>query len=274
MSSSATVLRQFGVHLLRLYWEQRTYRTALVLGAVSSAIGLVQFFLMGRFLQQGNTFDGIAAYGGDIVGYLLTGSIFTGFVVVGISAFSGYLQEEQAAGTLESVLVMPLPVARLMLFSGGAALIGTTLGSVVMVALFGTALGVPFDPDPIGVVSVLLLLIITTGGLGMAGCGVLLVTKRGDPVRWTVITVTTLLSGVTFPVTMFPEWLRSIATVLPTTVALDGMRLALTRAAAPADLAAALAGLAAWAAVTVPLGLFAMWVGLRVARRRGTLGEF
>lgn len=274
MTWTLTLARQFGAHLLRLYWEQRSYRTSLALGALSSTVALVQFFLMGHFLQQGNTFEGIQLYGGNIVSFLLTGSVFTGFVVVGLNAFSGYLQEEQATGTLESVLVMPTSVIRPMLFSGGAALIGTALGSLTMVAMFGIVLDVPFDPDPIGVVSVLGLLILVTGGLGLAGCGVLLVTKRGDPVKWAVITATTLLSGVMYPVTIFPEWVQSVAGVLPTTIALDGVRLALTRAASPADLFPALTGLAAWAIPALLVGLWIMRTGMRVARRRGSLGEF
>ncbi|WP_226363200.1 ABC transporter permease [Pseudonocardia sp. ICBG1142] len=262
------------MHLLRLYWEQRSYRTALVLGGASSLVALVQFFLMGRFLQQGNTFDGIRVYGGDIVSFLLTGSIFTGFVVIGLNAFSGYLQEEQAAGTLESVLVMPVSVFKPMIFSGGAALIGTISGSFAMVAVFGAILKVPFNIDILGSVSVLFLLVLTTSGLGLTGCGALLVTKRGDPVKWTVVTVTTLLSGVAYPVTILPEWLQLIAGFLPTTIALDGMRLALTQAATPKELLPSLAGLAAWATIALAIGLWGMHTGLRIARRRGSLGEF
>jgi ABC-2 type transport system permease protein len=274
MSGAVTVARQFGMHLLRIYWEKRTYRTALVLGAVSSVVALVQFLLMGRFLQEGNSFDGIQSYGGDIVSFLLTGSIFTGFVVVGLGAFSGYLQEEQATGTLESVLVMPVPVTRLMLYSGFAALIGTVLGSLLMVALFGLVFDVPFSPDVPGVVAVLGLLVLVTGGLGLSGCGILLVTKKGDPVTWTVTTVMTLLSGVMYPVSMFPEWLQAVSRALPTTMALDGMRLALTRAATPVELLPALGGLTLWAAITLPVGLWSLQAGLSVARRRGTLGEY
>ncbi|EST18966.1 hypothetical protein [Streptomyces roseochromogenus] len=55
----------------------------------------------------------------------MSGSVFTGFVAVSLGDFSNHLQTEQWTGTLESVVVMPVPLTRVMLFSGVGGLIGT-----------------------------------------------------------------------------------------------------------------------------------------------------
>lgn len=268
-----TMVRQFGLYILRTYWENRTYKTAVALGAVSSLIGLFQFILLGRFLQDGNSFAGIADYGGDIIGFLLSGSVFTGFVAVSLSCFSGYLQGEQQMGTLESLAVAPVPLPRLMVFPGLAGVIGVTVSSVLMIVGFGWVFDLQFRVNVLSLVLVLALLVTTLGSLGLAGCGVLLVTKRGDPVTWTVTTLTTLLAGVLYPVSMLPGWLQVVSGFLPTTQALDGLRLAMLQAAPVESLLPVLVTLAAWSVAVLPFGVILLRRGLSRARAEGSLGE-
>lgn len=267
------VVRQFGMYLLRTYWENRTYRTAVALAAVTSLVGLCQFILLGRFLQDGNSFGGIADYGGNIISFLLSGSVFTGFVAVSLGCFSGYLQSEQQMGTLESLAVAPVPLLRIMMFPGLAGVLGTTVSSVLMIFGFGFLFDLQFSVDVVSVGLLLALLVVTLGSVGLAGCGVLLVTKRGDPVTWTVTTLTTLLAGVLYPVSLLPQWLQVVSRLLPTTQALDGLRLAMLQAAPVEQILPILGMLAAWSAVLLPVGVLLLRRGLARARAEGTLGE-
>ncbi|UQA94465.1 ABC transporter permease [Streptomyces halobius] len=268
------IIRQLGVHILRIYWERRTYKTAIALGTVTALISLVQFLLMGKFLEDGNTFAGIQGYGGNIISFLMSGSVFTGFVAVSLGAFSNHLQIEQRTGTLESVVVMPVPLTRVMLYSGVVGLIGTALGSVVMFGLFGVVFDIPISINVLATLAVLALLVITLGSFGLAGCGVLLITKRGDPVRWGITTLTTLLSGVMYPISIFPDWLQSVAQALPTTQALDGIRKSLLVNADLSQVAPALLHMAIWSAVMLPIGMATFSTGMSRARRTGSLGEY
>ena len=267
-------LRQFGMYLCRLYWEQRTYKTAVGLGLLSSAIGLVQFVLLGRFLQQGGTFPGLEPYGGDVLGFLLSGSVFTAFVAVCLSSFSSFLQTEQQNGTLEAVLATPVSLGRLMAFATLTSLLGATAGSALMLLGFGAMFDVAFAVDIPGLLLVLTLLVMTLLGFGAAGCGVLLVAKRGDPVTWLVTMLTTLLSGVLYPVSVLPGWLQTVSGVLPTTAALDGLRRSMLTGAGVADVLPAAKVLAVWTVVALPLGVYMLGRGLRRAKQEGTLAEF
>ncbi|MDT0459737.1 ABC transporter permease [Streptomyces sp. DSM 41527] len=268
------IVRQFGVHALQIYWERRSYRTAIALGAVTSLVSLVQFLVMGKFLQEGNTFAGIEGYGGNIISFLMSGSVFTGFVAVSLGAFSSHLQTEQRTGTLESVVVMPVPLTRVMMYSGIVGLIGTTFGSVVMFGVFGAIFDIPISVNLLATVAVLALLVITLGSFGLAGCGVLLITKRGDPVRWGLTTLTTLLSGVMYPVSILPGWLQSVAQALPTTQALDGIRKSLLVDADLGQVAPSLVHMAIWAVVMLPVGVVTFAAGMSRARRAGSIGEY
>ncbi|WP_067892870.1 ABC transporter permease [Nocardia vaccinii] len=266
--------RQYGVYLLRLYWERRTYRTAMVLGGVTSVVGLAQFAFMGTFLQRGNTFPEITRYGGNIVSYFLSGTVFTGFVAVALHGFSRYVQEEQMTGTLESVADSPPGITRMMIFSAFTGCAATAIGSFAMMGLFEVLLGFHLDVNVGGVIVSLLLTLIALGGFGMAGCGTVLVTKRGDPVTWFVVTTMTLLSGVLYPVDALPGWMRAVAHFLPTTTALDLLRAALLGGASIRSVLAAALPLTLWACLSVPAGALLLRWGLHTSRRRGSLGQY
>lgn len=267
-------IRQYGVYLLQLYWERRSYRTALVLSGISGVVGMAQFALMGLFLREGNTFPGIEQYGGDVIAYLLSGTIFTGFVGISLHSFSSTVQEEQMAGTLEAVADSPAGITRVMAFSAVTGFIGTVAGSILMMGLFSLLLDFDLNVD-IGSVAVsLFLTLLALGGFGMAGCGVVLVTKKGDPITWTVLTAMTLLSGVLYPITVLPQWLQTVSRFLPTTTALDLLRSSLLTSASVTGTLAAALPLLGWALVSVPMGALLLRWGLLTARRRGSLGQY
>ncbi|MEU1984774.1 ABC transporter permease [Nocardia sp. NPDC019395] len=267
-------LRQYGVYLLQLYWERRSYRTALVLSTVSGVVGMAQFALMGVFLREGNTFPGIEQYGGDVVSYLLSGTIFTGFVAISLHSFSSTVQEEQMAGTLEAVADSPAGILRVMIFSAVTGFIGTVVGSILMMGLFSFLLGFDLNINVGAVIISLVLTLLALGGFGMAGCGVVLVTKKGDPITWTVLTAMTLLSGVLYPITVLPQWLQTVSHFLPTTTALDLVRSSLLNSASVTGTLSASLPLVGWAALSVPLGAALLRWGLLTSRRRGSLGQY
>ena len=267
-------LRQFCSYIGRLYWEQSSYKTAMTLGLVTAAISLLQFLLLADFIRRGNQFPGIAEYGGDLIGFFLSGSVFTGFVTVCLGGFSHYLQSEQQTGTLESVVVAPTTLTRTMSFAGVAGLLGTTAGSTLMIVVFGSLFRVRFDVGLGATVAVLGSLVVTLSGFGLAGTGVLLVTKRGDPITWLFTTATTLLSGVLYPVSILPGWLQEVSAWLPTTIALHGLRLAILDHADLDQVIPVITRLLAWMCVVLPLGIAVFRTGLHRASRTGTIADY
>jgi len=91
---------------------------------------------------------------------------------------------------------------------------------------------------------------------------------------WIFTTVTSLLSGVLFPVEMLPRYLQAISFILPTTHALRALRLTLTRGANLAEIVPELTFLVITSCLTIPLGFLAFHLGFDKARKAGSLGEY
>jgi ABC-2 type transport system permease protein len=260
--------------VLHNLWTSLSYRLAMALGIASGVIGLLQFALMGIFLQEGNTFPAIAQYGGNILAFLITGSVFTAFVGMALSTFGAFVRLEMKMGTLEHLLVSRTPLVHLMLYEGLMNFLATVVSASAILTILVLLFGVPLQVNLLGVAASLLLLIFALLGMGLASAGILLVSKQGDPITWVFTTLTGLLSGVLYPVAILPAWLQTISWTLPTTQALHALRLSLTGAAGPDELAAPLGALLLWGAISLPLGALVLRWGLNQARRQGSLGEF
>ena len=251
-----------------------SYRTALLLGTLSGFLGIIQFGLMARFMSQGNDFPLIEQYGGDLLAYLIIGSTFTSFVGVALNSFQGAIRAEQQMGTLEHLLLADLSLGSIMLYSALWNFLNALLNAVIIflaaVVLFNISISINLLLTSL----TLTLTVLSLSGIGMASAGIILVTKRGDPVGWIFTTLTGLLSGVLFPIEILPGWLKAVSMVLPTTHALKALRLTLTRHAGLQDVQSELLFLVVTMLLTFPIGLFVFQVGLKKAKRAGSLAEY
>lgn len=216
------------LYLRREFLELVTYKLSLMLGVVSAVVGIVQFAFLAVFLQQGNSFPSLQNYGGSVMAFLVSGALFTGFMSSSLSSFSQLISSEQRTGTLEAVLTTPFSIGRVIAYAAVSSFIQLVIGTFLMIAFFGIAFSIPFNVNPWQLILVMILGYFTLVGLGLAGGGVLLVTKKGDPVTWLLTTFTTLFSGVLYPVEILPQWLQSISWYVPTTRILSSLRGALT----------------------------------------------
>jgi hypothetical protein len=116
-------------------------------------------------------------------------------------------------------------------------------------------------------------------GISMASVGMRLVTKVTDPINWLLGISLSLLSGQTFPIQYLNSYFPGISAIswsLPYTWIFYVVRLSTLTDASIFDpgMAEALLISLAYAIVLVPVGLFVFRWGLRVAKKKGTLGWF
>jgi ABC-2 type transport system permease protein len=98
-----------------------------------------------------------------------------------------------------------------------------------------------------------------------------MIIKRGEIMISLAVFALGLFSGAVFPIAVFPDWLQSIAEVLPTTHAFDGLRSALFGGSGWSD---DVLVLVLYAVALVPLSLWAFSASLRLAKRSGSVAEY
>jgi ABC-2 type transport system permease protein len=125
-----------------------------------------------------------------------------------------------------------------------------------------------------GVLAVGFLTVLCFLSVGVLSASFILVYKTGNPFSWVLGTVSGLLGGVVFPVSLLPPWIRWVSSLLPVTYALDGMRKSLLASSAFAEVLPDVAALAVFDAVLLPLSLVAFRLAVRKAKRDGTLSHF
>jgi ABC-2 type transport system permease protein len=250
------------------------YRAAFLMRIMGLALGVGAMVFLSRFVGAAAN-PHLAAYGGNYLGFMVMGLLAAGFQQVGVSGLAQRIRLAQMMGTLEAELATPAPPWMVLgaapIYEFGAAALrsaGYLIGASLLLDLnldranWATlALGVP-------------LVIAAFSGLGLLAAGTTMLVRRLNPVAMVIGSLSFFLSGVMYPVTVLPDWLRAIGRVLPLTHALAVLRGALLIGASPAALADSFLALAIFAAVLAPLGAAVFRFALRRARLDGSLSHY
>jgi ABC-type multidrug transport system permease subunit len=220
---------------------------------------------------------------GDVAPARLGGApSYFAFVAVGISitaviqgtsvGLARRVREEQLTGTLEALVAQPVSATELSLgLAGFPFLFGMVRAAVYL------AIAAPFmelDSAVASWMGVGVMFLAITGAvasIGVALGAMVLVSKRSEALVGMVSFVLGTLGGALFPVSVLPGVLESVASVMPTKPAFDGVRSALFHGGGWGDDALALV---AFTLVALPLGVALFHAALAFTRRRGSLSQY
>lgn len=249
-----------------------SYRFQFALEMLSIVLYVATFHFVGKMFGAA---EALAAYGGDYFPFVLIGIAFAGYQSAGLHSLADSIRHEQTIGTLESVLASPVKIPVFLLASVQWSFLYATLEAAVYLAAGILLFGAAFPAAHIGAALLVAALTLCAFlSVGLLSAAFIIRFKRGDPVAWLLAAVSDLLGGVFFPVSVLPEPLRALSSLVPMTHALEGLRLALLRGAGVAEVAAQAGALAVFSAVLMPLGLFAFRRALEASRRDGSLGHY
>jgi ABC-2 type transport system permease protein len=236
---------------------------------------LVTFYFLG-YLVSGSAAGYLSAYGGgNYFPFVLVGLALAGFQGVALTSISQAIQYGMYTGTLESMLVTLTSLSTIV-FSSVLYPFTSSLMSILLYLFFGTVL-FGFSLAKANLLSAAVMLVLTVLAhlpLGIFSASFLLVFKRGDPITSLVGSLSSLLGGVYFPLTIFPGWLRTVSFFLPFTHALEGLRQAVLNGRSLGELTNQVAILGIFAVVLLPLSLAVFSYAIHQAKRLGTLSQF
>jgi ABC-2 type transport system permease protein len=184
------------------------------------------------------------------------------------------LRNEQLRGTLEANWLAPVWRFSLLLGASLVQMFSMLLFIAVSVVEFALLYGVRFTGSPLLMLVMLLACVPAIYGLGMGFASLVIAAKEANTFVFLARAFVMIFCGITFPVSVMPDWMQTVGRWLPQTYMIDGMRLA---ALGGADFATL------WPYIRILLVFGAFWLAAgyalftwmeRRARRSGTIGHF
>src|SRR5690606_9895956 len=193
--------------------DTRERRSRLLAGLAEGSgilLTVVTFYFLGELVDRGTSGE-VARLNGSYFAFAVNGIAMAGFLAQTVRGHSRALRAAQLEGTLEPMLMTPVPPWRIAV---GGALHEMQRGLLHRVVYGGVA-------RALGVVAVdgqlaWLPVVLAVAALSILPFGVLaasytLLLARGEPVTYLTNAGTLLLAGVYFPSSVLPAWLQPVS---------------------------------------------------------------
>ncbi len=271
-------LRAF-IAIMRREWTIfRRYPSWIIALLIWPLIFPMLYILTARALS-GPDGSGLAVFmqttgASDFIGYIVIGTTVWMWQNIVLWDVGFSLRNEQMRGTLESNWLSPTWRFSYLLGHTGPQIVSMLMFITITAVEFGLLFGVRLNGSVWMILLMMLAAIPSIYGLGFAFASLVITIKEANAFVFLIRGLVMIFCGITFPVSLLPGWMQSVAKWLPQTYLIHGMR-----AAAFSD-----AGIPQLLPDLIPLLLFGMFwlvVGYstflwmeRRARRTGAIGQY
>jgi ABC-2 type transport system permease protein len=215
-----------------------------------------------------------AAGTSDYVGYIAIGTIIWMWQNMALWSIGFALRDEQLRGTLESNWLTPAP--RLWFLLGSGLMHGLVMITFLVIAglEFVLFFGMRFNGSPLLVALLLLAAMPSIYGLGFAFASLVLAAKEAHAFVFLVRGLVMIFCGISYPISVLPGWMQSVAAWLPQTYVIHWLRGAALNGAGLSALWPDLWPLLGFGVFWLAAGYAAfVWMNRRT-RRTGSLGQY
>jgi len=267
-------LRQLWSFLVRDYRTEVSYRFSFILNLSGILFSAFTFFYISQLIgEAANPY--LQEFDGDYFSFVIIGIAFSGYFGVGLTGYSRALREAQTTGTLEAMIMTPLPMPTLVIGSALWSYVMTTLRVFVFLLLGVVVFGLDLSgANALAALVILLLSIVAFASIGIIAAGIIMIIKRGEPLTSLFGAFANLVGGIYYPVAILPEGLQFVARLIPITYAVRGMRLALLNGASWPELLPDIVALLIFIVVLFPLALLVFHWAVERARVDGSLAHY
>lgn len=260
--------------MLRASWRAATsYRLATAFSLAGLAFTVVPLYFVAGALQ-GTMANSIQGEGGQYFAFVLAGMVATTIITEAVSTIPSNVGSAATSGTLDSLFLTPTqPV---ILFAGLSAygVVWTSIRSALLL-LGGAALGATISwtslPQAMLVLALLALAYVPFGLLMTASQ---IAFRTSGPFMSGILLASTFLGGVYYPVHVIPSWLQSLAWLVPLSYGLRAFRKLLLEGAPFAAVWSDVGMLLVFILVLGSIGVAALALAFRYARRTGGLSQY
>ncbi|MGH8952670.1 MAG: ABC transporter permease [Acidimicrobiia bacterium] len=250
--------------------EDISYPMSLVLSELGTVLPVLVSFFIGELV--GDSVD----VGGDYFTFAVLGLAVTAVLQGALGGFGGSLQRALNRGSLETLLVEPVPWTYLpFAMNLWRIMMGLLQGTLIM--LIGLFLGADYLPSGWWQFLVLLVLgILACTAIGIVSAAILILSKRSKPFLTLYGMAASLLAGSVFSVSQLPDWLQTLSWAIPHTYVINASRAVLMEDpgsfVVPFD--TAVLALLIFNVVVMSIGLWLFSRSLEYGRKMGMLSGY
>jgi ABC-2 type transport system permease protein len=266
-------LRKLPAFARRDFLVAWSYRAAFFSDWISLAVQAVLFSFVGRLAKESvlPSFNGHQA---SYMAFAMVGVAIGVFLQLGLDQIATGMRQEQLMGTLEPLLLTPTTPSIVQLGSAMYQILYIPIRTAVFLLLVDVGYGLHFEAS--GILPSLVIVaafVPVVWGIGIIGGAATLTFRRGLPFGLAGVLLT-FASGAYFPLSLFPDWVGTLARGNPVAIALHGIRNALIGGAGWGAVGQDVLLLVPMAVVSVSLGVIAFRLALNRELRLGTLGLY
>jgi ABC-2 type transport system permease protein len=269
------LIRKAVAFIKRDFIIESSYKFAFVLELLISVFPVFSFYFVAKLVGRSDQAASLAQYGGDYFPFVLIGVAFTQYFILALGAFSDSIRRAQMAGCLEAMLSTRTQPELIIVFSALYSFFMKTI-HIALILIIGVFL-LGADLGRANLLSALLTIVLTMlafSSFGIFSASVIIILKKGDPFMWLLGSLSSLLGGALFPVSIMPEWMRVISAFIPMTHALEAMRLSVLQGYSVQMLWKQFIILAAMATILLPISVVIFSWAVARGRRDGTLMHY
>jgi ABC-2 type transport system permease protein len=260
--------------LTRASWYQaRSYRVSLAMQVGGILLTVLPLYFITHALQS--TMAGaIAGEAQEFFAFVLVGSLALMFVTVAITSLPGTVASGISTGYFEALLMTRAPVRSLLMGLSFYGFLLTAVRATVMLTA-GWLLGAHVVwSQSLPALLIIALLVVTHWGVGLVAAALVIAFRTAGPLTQIFTTLSIFFGGVYYPVAAIPSWLGAISRAMPLAYGLKALRRVWLQGEGLSSVGPELAVLAAMGVLALAVGVFAIDVALRYAKRAGTLGTY
>jgi ABC-2 type transport system permease protein len=266
-------LRVATAFLWRDFLIAASYKTAFVADLAGVLFKTITFRYIGAAFE--GSVSGSLTYHQSYFAFLLIGIALTDFVHTSVDTFAVSVRDSQMTGTLEVVLLSPIRMAEMVVYSSLWPYVHTGIKFVAYVAFGWFLFDLPVAPGGIApALVVVVLTVLCFAPLGIISAAIIVVFKRGAWFQTLISASGVLLGGVAYPSSVLPAWAQAVGNALPLTHAANAMRGVLLNGQSFVQVGGDLTFMVVFALVTIPLSLWMFQLSVGRAKQLGTLTQY
>jgi ABC-2 type transport system permease protein len=235
---------------------------------------VIPSLLLGATFMVGGRALGLASTAGtaDLAGFLFLGGFLTSLIYAVFWGVAWGVQQEMETGTLETVWLLGARPAALVMGDALSALVVATLAGAAMLGVGALVFHASYQAAAVYALPVLPALVVSLIGVAFLVTAAVLAFRETSLLIDLASLGLLMASGVMFPITILPAAVQVLVLALPTTLALDILRVYALGSPSLLPLPAEYVLMCAGALLTLAAGHLVFERTVRRTLTRGTIG--